>query len=525
MKKILKAAIVGSLLIGTSISALAVERGGTIVYGRYADSLFLDPVYNDANVDIWILSNLYDTLILPSDDGKGLMPGLATKWEMSKDGLTVTLTLRKGAEFSNGRAITPEDVRWSLERAAGPKNGIWNFLLGAVKSVETKGDDVVVIHLKHTDPAFLHALTVFNSAIMPEKEYEASKGKTDEDKARDFASHMVGSGPFVLKSWDRGSSMHLVKNEHYWAKGEDGKPLPYLDGIDFEVIPDDATRILKLKSGGLDGAELIPYSRVAELKSAPNIDMKLFPSTRVADVIMNVRAKIGGKDNPLSKVKVRQALNYAANKQAIIQIVTHGVGTPMTSYMSSATPLHSGDKPLYPNDMAKAKKLMQEAGYADGFQTSILVLAGNQDEIGSATALQQMWGQIGVKLKIQQVDNASLMQQYHDGTFDMRSAAWTDDIADPNEITSYYVYSPTIDAVHSGWKNEEADKLFEASQKELDTAKRADQYAQIQKIYNSTGPTIPLYETPYPVALAKKVEGFVQIPLGNNIFRSTWLSK
>ena len=183
--------------------------------------------------------------------------------------------------------------------------------------------------------------------------------------------------------------MKLVRNEYYWGKGEDGKPLPYLDGIDFELIPDDATRILKLTSGEIDGAEFIPYSRVEELKSAGNLDMELFPSTRVEYITLNVRPQLGGKDNPLSNVKVRQAMNYAVNKDAIIQIVTHGVGTPQTSYMSTATPLHVGDKPLYPYDIEKAKSLMNEAGFENGFSTSILVLAGNQDEVGISTALQQ----------------------------------------------------------------------------------------------------------------------------------------
>jgi peptide/nickel transport system substrate-binding protein len=524
MKAILKAALVGSLLLGTSLSALAVERGGTMVYGRYADSLFLDPVLNDANVDIWILSNLYDTLILPSDDGKGLKPGLATDWKVSDDGLSVMLTLRDGIMFSDGSPITADDVIWSLKRAADPKNGIWNFLVSSIDDVTADGNKIT-IKLKHTDPAILAALTVFNTAILPKKVFEAAPGATDEEKAKAYSEHPVSSGPFVLKSWDRGSSMKLTRNEHYWAQGEDGKPLPYLDGLDFEVIPDDATRILKLQSGEIQGAEFIPYARVDELKQADGIDMKLFPSTRVQYVTLNVRPQLNGKDNPLSNEKVRQAMNYAVNKDAIIQVVTHNVGSKMTSFMSSATPLHTGDQPLYPYDLEKAKSLMKEAGFENGFDTSVLVLAGNQDEIGIATALQQMWGQIGIKLELQQVDNPTRTQQYRDGTFTMREAAWTDDIADPNEIASYFVYSPTIDALHSGWKNEEADKLFEASQKEIDPKKRAEQYARMQEIYNASGPIVPLYETPYPVALSKKVHGFNQIPLGNNIFGAAWLEK
>ncbi len=524
MPSMIRAALTAALLCGASLQAAAVERGGTMTYARYADTLFLDPVLTDANVDIWILSNIYDTLILPSDDGKGLLPGLAAKWAVSDDGKTVTLTLRDGIKFSDGKPITGEDVKWSLERAANPKNGAWGFLLGAIDTVSVQ-DGTVTLSLKHADPTILTSLTVFNSAILPKAAFEAAAGSTDAEKAKTYSEHPISSGPFVLQSWQRGQAMKLVRNPYYWGQGADGKALPYLDAIDFEVIPDDATRILKLKSGGLDGAEFIPYSRVNELKSAAGMDMKLFPSTRVQYVTLNVRPTLGGKDNPLSNEKVRQAMNYAVNKDAIIQIVTHGVGKPLTSFMSSATPLHTGTAPLYPVNVARARELMKEAGFANGFETSLIALAGSQDETGMATALQQMWGQLGIKVAIQQMDNASRTQHYRDGTFTMRLSAWTDDIADPNEITSYFVYSPTIGALHSGWTNDEANALFEASQKELDPAKRASQYARIQDIFNATGPTVPLYETPYPVALSKKVHDFLQIPLGNNIFRATWIAK
>src|ERR1700760_3740444 len=112
MKTVIKAALAAALLVGVSLPAWAVDRGGTLVYGRYADSLLLDPVENDANVDIWILSNLYDTLILPSDDGLGLKPGLATDWKVAADGMSVVLTMRPDIKFSDGSPITTEDVKW-----------------------------------------------------------------------------------------------------------------------------------------------------------------------------------------------------------------------------------------------------------------------------------------------------------------------------------------------------------------------------------------------------------------------------
>ena len=533
MNRIVKFAASSALIAGISLAALAASlacadaapRGGTMVYGRYADSLFLDPVLNDANVDIWILSNLYDTLLLPTDDGKGVQPGLATAWATALDGKSVTLSLREGTKFSDGSPIMAEDVKWSLDRARNPKNGIWNFLLASIDSIDIKDPKTVVLNLKQTDPAIIVALSVFNSAIMPQKAFEAQPGATDADKAKTFAEHPIGSGPFMLQSWNHGSEMKLVKNPNYWRQGDDGKPLPYLDGVTFEVIPDDATRILKVQSGELDGSEFIPFSRVEELKADDKLNMELFPSTKIAYGNLNVRPKLkDGTDNPLSNEKVRLALNLAADKDAIIAIVTHGVGTPMSSYMSTATPYHVGQGAQFPVDVDKAKQLMKDAGFEKGFSFSCLVIAGDVDEVGIATALQQMWSQIGVTLTIEQVDNATLTSRYRAGDFSMRLSYWTDDIADPNEITSYFAYSPTIQSQHSGWKSDEADKLFEDSQKELDPKKRAEQYARIQELYKS-GPTIPIYESPYPVVLKKSVKGFLQIPLGNNIFSGAYLEK
>lgn len=526
MRMLLKAAVAAVLLAGTSTAALAVERGGELRYGRYADSLFLDPVLNDANVDIWILTNLYDTLLQPSADGMSVEPGLATAWKISDDGLSVTLTLRQGTKFSDGKPITAEDVKWSLDRARDPKNGIWNSMVASIGEVTVQDPATVVLKLQHADPTIIAALSTFNTGIMPKAAFEATPGATADEKAHAFAEHPVGSGPFMFDTWERGSSMRLVRNPYYWKPGEDGKPLPYLDAVDFEIIPDDATRILKLQSGELDGAEFIPYARVAELKGDADLQMQLYPSTRVQFVTMNVRPKLtDGSDNPLANEKVRQALNYAVDKDAIIQIVTHGVGTPQTSFMASTTLYHSGDAPLYPVDVAKAKQLLQEAGFGDGFSTKVMALPGNQDQLGIGAAVQQMWAAIGVKLEIEQVDNATLTDRYRKGDFSMRMSAWTNDINDPSQIASYFAYSPVIDALHSGWKNQEVDTLFEASQKESDAKKRAEEYARIQTIYAESGPILYLYETPYPVALRKNVQGFVQIPLGNNIFAGAYLAK
>ncbi len=516
------------LLIGSAAmpANAAPKRGGELVYARFADSLFLDPVINDSNADIWILTNLYDTLLEPSADGKGLTPGLAQSWTLSDDKLTMTLMLRPGIEFSDGTPIAASDVKFSLDRARDPKAGQWGFLLEAITEIETPASNQVVLHLGRPDPTLPAALATFNTGIMPERAFMASPGKTMAEKADAFAKHPIGSGPFMLTDWHQNVVMHLARNPHYWADGEDGKKLPYLDGIRFEIIPDDATRILKLQGGEIDGAEMIPLARVGELASDPAINMVLFPSTKVDYLTFMVRPSLkDGTPNPLSDTRVRQALNYALDKDAFIQVVGFGHGKATESYMSSVTPFAVLNGPLYPYDPDKAKSLLAAAGYEKGFHLSILVRAGGADDVAVASVAQQMWGEIGVDLSLELVDAATLTARYRAGDFQLRTGAWTDDIADPNEITSYFAYSPNIECQHSGFEDKEINAEFEASQHETDPAKRAQLFRDIQARYIAAAPIAFLFESPYAVALSNSVKGFVQIPLGNNMFAATYLER
>ena len=320
--------------------------------------------------------------------------------------------------------------------------------------------------------------------------------------------------------------MTLKRNPYYWKQGDDGKALPYLDELDFQIIPDDATRLLKLKAGEVDGTEFIPYARVKELQGDPNLRMELWPSTRVAYLTMYCGATLkDGKANPLSNPKVRQALNYAVNKDAVIGITTLGLGKPMGSFMSSTTPLYAAEPNLYKYDLAKAKALLAEAGFPNGFETSIYSLSGNGDDANTLTAVQQMWGQVGVKLRIDPVDNPTRTARYREENFSMRTAAWTNDISDPSEITSYFAYYPNIHSLHSQWQDARVDELYLKGQQEIDPKVRAAEYKELQERYNASAPIVYLYETPYPVAFRKAAKGFVQIPLGNNLFEAAYVEK
>ncbi len=386
-----------SLAQPAGAAAPTPTRGGTLVFARQVDSQFLDPVHTTQNADIWLSLNLYDTLVLASADGKGVEPGLATAYMTSEDGKTVTFTLRPGIKFADGSAIQPSDVKWSLDRARNKETGgDFAFLLSSIASVEAGGADTVAIHLSHPDPVLLQALATFNAGIMPEKLVMAAPGDTLLDKSKNFAEKPIGSGPFMLTSWKRNNEMLFARNPYYWKDAADGQKLPYLDGIRFVIIPDDATRILKLQAGEVDAAEFVPYARVAELKADPKLDMELFPAAQTNYFLMNIRPELkDGSKNPLADQRVRQALNYATDKDALIQVVSYGTGTPQRSFMPMSTPFSYGPEPLYPYDPAKAKKLLSDAGYASGFPITILTQSGNADDQAKVATLQQLWSAVG----------------------------------------------------------------------------------------------------------------------------------
>ena len=179
MNRGLRLLVLAGVLLGLSVSAEAAQRGGKMIFARYADSLQLDPVLTDANVDIWIMTNLYDTLLQPTADGKGVVPGLASDYKVADDGLSMTLTLRQGTKFSDGSPITADDIKWNVDRARDPKEGIWSFILGSVDSVEIKDPQTIVLHLKNPDPTLASGLATFNTGILPSKLVMAQAGATD----------------------------------------------------------------------------------------------------------------------------------------------------------------------------------------------------------------------------------------------------------------------------------------------------------------------------------------------------------
>jgi peptide/nickel transport system substrate-binding protein len=497
----------------------ATTRGGKLVFGRVIDANYLDPVMTQVNAEIWLMQNIFDNLTESGADGRSVQPSLAAAWDFSPDSLTATFTLRDGLRFSDGSPLTADDVKFTLDRARDPKIGLWGNMLAAVDTIETPDPRHVVLKLKNPAPALLPVLAMFSTCILPKQLIMATSGDNVEAKVKTFMKRPVGSGPFVLVDWQPNQVMQLKRNPYYWKTGADGKPLPYVDELELQIIPDDSTRILKLQAGEIHGAELIPYARVKELQADPNLRVELWPSTKRVFFVMNCRPTLNGGDkNPLADVRVRRALNYAVSKEQIIQIATSGLGTPMRSFLSASVLHFSGPPQPYPFDLAKAKALLKDAGADGGFEVTMLTLAGSLDESNAAVAVQQMWAPLGVRMKIEQVDGATRLKRWRANDFQMRFFGGTDDVADPTEPGASAAYYPTSESRHSGWQSDRSDALYLASEKEMDPAKRAAEYKEMQEMYNDAAPYIFLYEAPYPVVWRKNAKGFVQTPVGTNIF-------
>ena len=410
-----------ALLLSTALAfpALAATRGGTMVFGRAIESQFLDPVHTSQNADIWLSLNLYDTLLLASADGKSVEPGLASAYKVSDDGKTLTFTMRPGLKFSDGSPIEVSDVKWSLDRARSKADGgDFAFLLASIASIDTAAPDQVILHMAASgsgDPAGLGHVQCRHHAG------EAADGRARADltdKSKGFAEHPVGSGPFMLTSWKRNTEMVMSRNPNYWKDGTDGKKLPYLDGIRFVIIPDDATRVLKLRAGELDAAEFVPYSRVAELKADPKLDMELFPAAQMNYFAFNARPTLkDGTKNPLNDVRVRQALNYATDKEALIQVVTYGAGTRRTQLHADVDAARLWAEAALPLRHREGEGAAARGGYGSGFDITCVVLAGSQDDAAKVATLQQLWSQVGVRLKVEQLESATRLARYNAGRF------------------------------------------------------------------------------------------------------------
>ncbi|HEX9441443.1 MAG TPA: ABC transporter substrate-binding protein [Roseiflexaceae bacterium] len=481
-------------------AASAGTAGGTFVFSRASDSDNLDPVTQDGNIDIWIFMSIYDQLVRVNEAGTALEPGLAEKWEVSPDGLTYTFHLRKGVTFSDGTPLKASDVKFSVNRAKTNQKSGWTFTLEPLKDIATPDDSTVVMTLSQPWAPFLSDIAMFNSSIMS----EAFVKKIGEEK---LVEQTLGTGPFVLSEWKKGEYITLKKNDKYWDKG-----LPYLDQLKITVVPDDNNRILQLQGGEIDGMYDVPLNRVGDLEKDDKLTVNKFVSTYNNFIALNTR------NAPLNDVKVRQALNYATDKQSLIKVVTFGIGEVSNSFMPNGALYWNKDQVGYPFDLDKAKALIKDSSIPSGGKIAIQVQAGMQQSLQLATALKDMWSKIGIDLDIQQLEQAVVSDNYRNNKYEAYATGWTNDIIDPDELVSYAILPEQVQNYHTGWTNQEAIDLAKKGRAVIDDAERRKIYYRIQEIHMQDAPFVYLYVIPYVDVVKKSVKGFFHHPMGQWVF-------
>ena len=333
------------------------KPGGTIVMSLAdQDVTSFDPPVPPDNMSIWTMLLFYEQLIRVAPDGLSLEPGLAESWEVSDDGMTYTFQVRE-AQFHDGTPFTAEDAAFCIPRAATVEGTPWAFIYQAVDSAEAPDPRTLVINLKSVWVPFEADLAMFAASIFPKKAYE-EQGDALFEKP-------IGTGPFRFVSRTPDVEVVLEKNPDYWQPG-----VPYLDGATFKVLTDSNARVLQLQGGELDIATLVPYNQLEIFRGDAAYTVYPENVARIDVVSMNnARA-------PFDDKILRQAINYAVNKDAIIQNVLFGNGEMATSYLP-LMPGRDPESPGYPFDLEKAKELVAQSQSPNGFAGEYFINGAN----------------------------------------------------------------------------------------------------------------------------------------------------
>lgn len=491
--------LVGALaVLAGDITIAAAE--GVLTIGRREDGTTMDPIKTAQNVDFWVFSNMYDVLVRVDRTGTKLEPGLAESWTVSDDQLTYTFKMRD-AKFSDGSPITAEDAAFTIKRIRDNKESLWGATYTVVKDAVAKDDKTLVVSLNQPTAPFLATLAMPGISILSKKAVEADEAG--------MSDHPISSGAFIMKEWKRGDKVVLEKNPNFWQADRVS-----LDGVEWISVPDDNTRVLKLQAGELDCAIFVPFSRIGELQEDAKLNVLLDPSTREDHLLIN------HEHGALAKKEVRQALDMAIDKKAIIDTVTFGVGTVANSYIPAGALYYYKDNLQRPYDPAKAKEMLAAAGASD-LTLQYNVEAGNEVDEQIAVLIQQQLAAAGIIVSIQKIDPAAAWNELVAGNYDVSVNYWTNDIIDPDQKTTFVLgHDPNMNYM-TRYNNPKVKELVEKARIEFDPAKREQMYIDLQKMAKEDVNWIDLYYSPYRNACQKSIGNFYQNPLGRFFLEDT----
>lgn len=481
-------------------------RGGILTMARSTDIFTFDPYNTQDDNSIFTEATIYDGLVRLGANGTSIEPALATGWSIAKDGKTATFTLRRGVRFSDGSLLTSRDVAWSLKRDADPK-GSWGFLFASVKDVTADNADTVAIHMDAPFAPLLPALTTFAASIYSKADYD-KYGKA-------FGQHPLGTGPFKVKTWDKGISLELARNPYYWEQGK-----PYLDGVKFSIVGDDNAKILQLESGQVDVIDRVPPSLLAKLKSDSSVAVNAVKGTAVGWITLNEAVK------PLNDTNVRLAMAWALDRESIAKTVYFGIATPARSVVPSSTLYYDPNTNPIGFDLAKAKQFLARSSAPRGFKMQLMIPANDTATLGIATIWASDLQKIGITASILQLEATTAQDRYNSENYQVWISQWTNDTPDPDEFSGAGLdYTAGQNSLHTSFKNRQISQLVQQARRQLSTRRRAQLYAEIQRLVNQYAPFIYVAEVPRLYAHRSVVHDFMPNNQGKYGFQNVWMQR
>jgi peptide/nickel transport system substrate-binding protein len=507
--------VIGAILTTLFVlpaTAAEIKKGGTLTYTFQPEPTALSTIATTA-VPVAIASTkIFESLLEYSGKELTPKPGVAESWTVSPDQMVYTFKLRPGVKWQDGEPFTSADVKFSIESIIIPYHARSKIYFGQLASVDAPDPGTVIFKLKKPVPFFLKAFQPTEAPMFPAH----ILASTDLTKFRqsDFMQHPIGTGPFQLKEWKKGSYIVLERNPHYWKEGH-----PYLDQIVMKVIPDDNGRVVALQNGEIDLAPMntIPASSVTLLQKNPNLVISHDGSEAlgpVAGLIVNLQQK------PLSDLKVRQAISLALDRKKITDVIFFGQGTPATNPIIKANSIYYDPKLAeYPFDPAKAKSLLDEAGYPvkpDGHRFTLnyagLPYGSSWERLGEYVRLAL--GNVGIEVKLQNQDMGSWLKRvYSDWDYDLAST-FLHNYADPSIVMEQEFASSAIQKGGTfnnamNYRNPSLDTLLQAAGVETNLDKRRNMYFEAEQILHDDMPEIFLMDMYYTTIWNKRVHDLI----------------
>jgi peptide/nickel transport system substrate-binding protein len=487
------------------------SKKDTLVYGRGGDSTSLDPITSTEGETFKITENIMETLLQYGEQDTTVNPGLAKEWEVSDDGLTYTFKLQEGVKFHDGTDFNAEAVifnfnRWMNGNADDfPYYTMFGGYKGeeghVIKEIKAIDEHTVQFVLTRPQAPFLK-----NLAMSP---FGISSPAAVEKFGDKYRENPVGTGPFKFVEWKQNDRIVLEKNENYWQKG-----LPKLNKLIFRVIPENSARMNALVNGEIDVMDGLNNSDEANIKSNDKLQVIKRPSMNVGYLGFTVNRP------PFDNKLVRQALNYAIDKEAIINAFYGGQAIPAVNAMPPSIEGYNDSVKDYPYDLEKAKALLKEAGFANGFEMDLWAMPVARpympEGMKVAEVIQESFSKIGVKAKIQSVDWATYLDKAAKGEFDAFMLGWTGDNGDADNFLYTLLDKDSIGSNnYSFYANDSLHDVLIKAQTESDQEKRNVLYKQAQEIIKDDAPWVPLVHSTPLLAASKDVVNYLPHPTGS----------